>query len=86
MYDGDMVSAEGAYRHFTETLGRSSAGVMAVTAGECRQGQLPVTADPVPFPEHVIIDFRSCSNSEIRVKAKRLTRAAENRGWQYGGP
>ena len=49
-------------------------------------GQLPVTPDPTPFPEHVVIDFGSCSNSEIRTKAKRLTNAAEDRGWKYRNP
>ncbi len=39
--------------------------------------------NPAPFPEHVVIDFDACSNSQIRTKAKRLTQAAEARGWQY---
>ena len=86
VYDGGMVSAGDAFRHYTETLDRSSAGVMAVTAAECRQEQLSVVPDPTPFPEHVVIDFGSCSNSEIKTKARRLTIVAEKRGWQYGGP
>lgn len=86
VYDGDKVSPEGSFRHFTEKLSLSSAGVMAVTMAECRQEELPVIPDPAPFPEHVVIDFISCSNSEIRTKAKLLTKAAENRGWQYQDP
>lgn len=83
VYDGDKVSPEGSFRHYTEKLSLSSAGVMAITVAECRQEELPVIPDPAPFPEHVIVDFSSCSNSEIRTKAKLLTKAAENRGWQY---
>ena len=86
VYDGDKVSPEESFRHFTEKLSLSSAGVMAVTMAECRQEELPVIPDPARFPEHVVIDFSSCSNSEIKTKAKLLTKAAENRGWQYQDP
>lgn len=86
VYDGDRVSAEGSFRHYTETLRLPSVGVVAVTVGECRQERLPVTPDPTPFPEHVVIDFRSCSNTEIRDKSKYLADVAKRRGWQYGGP
>lgn len=86
VYDGDKVSPEGSFRHYTEELRLLSAGVMAVAVAECRQEELPVISDPAPFPEHVIIDFSSCSNSEIKTKAKLLTKAAESRGWQYQAP
>ena len=86
VYDGDRVSPEVSYRHFTENLGLVSDGVVAVTVGECLREQLRVAPDPTPFPEHVVIDFRSYSNAESRVKARHLTIVAEKRGWQYGGP
>ena len=56
---------------------------MALTVAECGKQELPVTPDPEPFPEHVVIDFRDCSNADIKTKAKYLTRAAVLRGWQY---
>ena len=83
VYDGDQIPPQQAYTHYTETLMLNSAGVMAVTVAECQRQQLPVLPDPVPFPEHVLVDFRALSNSEIKTKSKHLTQAARLRGWQY---
>jgi len=83
VYDGDQTSAEDSWRHYTEKLKFSSIGVMAVTVAECEEQNLPIVPDPEPFPEHVIIKFDDCSNSQIEKKAKKLTRTAEARGWQY---
>ena len=83
VYDGDQISAEDAWSHYVKELRLSSDGVVAVTVSECDKQDLPVTPDPAPFPEHVVIEFDGCSNSQIRTKAKLLTRIAETRGWQY---
>jgi hypothetical protein len=83
VYDGDQMTAERAWVHFTSDLGRSSVGVLAVTVQECREQELPVVADPQPFPEHVIVDYSRFSENEIKSKAKRLKATAETRGWQY---
>ena len=83
MYDGDQMTPQQAYTHYTQLLMLNSVGVMAVTVAECEQQQLPVLPDPVLFPEHVLVDFRAFSNSEIKTKAKHLTQAARLRGWQY---
>ncbi len=83
VYDGDQMTAQQAYCHYTHKLGLTSVGVMALTVAECGKQELPVTPDPEPFPEHVVIDFRDCSNADIKTKAKYLTRAAVLRGWQY---
>ncbi len=83
VHDGDRMAAEEAYRHYTEQLGLTSSGVMALTVQECQQQSLPVTPDPEPFPEHVVIEFLSYSNAEIVAKAKQLTKAARLRGWLY---
>ena len=80
-HDGDQMTAEDAYRHYTQQLGLTSAGVIALTVQECQQQALAVTPDPEPFPEHVLIDFLSYSNAEIVAKAKHLTRVAMLRGW-----
>ena len=82
-YDGAKITLEDSYLHYTGTLGLTSVGVVAVSVTECRNESLPVVPDPKPFPEHVVIDFGSCSNAEIKSKAKRLTEAARFRGWQY---
>ena len=83
VYDGDQMTAEDAWGHYTGSLGHSSVGVMAVTVCECQSLNLLVESDPKPFREHVVIKFDGCSGSQIDKKAKHLKRAAESRGWQY---
>lgn len=83
MYDGDQMTPRQAYTHYTRLLVLNSVGVMAVTVAECGQQKLPVVPDPVSFPEHILVDFRAFSNSDIKTKAKHLTQAAHLRGWQY---
>ncbi len=83
VYDGDQISAKDAWSHYTKKLGSRSIGVLAVTVAECEELDLSVVPDPNPFPEHVVIQFDGFSNSQIGKKAKRLTRTAESRGWQY---
>ena len=83
VYDGDQVSAQDSWAHYTEELGHTSVGVMAVTVGECEAHGLPAEPDPKPFPEHVLIKFDDCSNPQIEKKAKHLKKFAETRGWQY---
>ncbi len=83
VYDGDQISAEDAWHHYCKNPRVSSIGVMAVTVSECDKQDLPVTPDPAPFPEHVVIEFDGYSNSQIKTKAKLLTQVSEARGWQY---
>lgn len=83
VYDGDQVTPEQAWRHFTEELELRSIGVVAVTVEECAARELPVIPDPRPFKAHVLIDFAGLSDNAIRKKAKYLKTAAEARGWRY---
>lgn len=83
VYDGDMVTAEDAWRHYADNLGFSSIGVLAVTVNECKALELSAEADPEPFPAHAVIKFDDLSNSQIEKKAKYLRRDAMARGWQY---
>lgn len=83
VYDGDQISPVDSWRHYTEDSGLLSAGVVAVTVGECGKHDLPVEPDPGPFPEHVLIKFDNCSNSQIKNKARYLNIAAKRRGWLY---
>jgi hypothetical protein len=82
-YDGDRISPENAWEHYTEKLGHASVGVMAVTVEECDKQELPARPDPTPFPEHVVIDFTGKSESQIRQISKRLKAFAESRDWLY---
>lgn len=83
VYDGDQINAESAWKHFTSEPACSSAGVMAVTQGQCLNLELVVIADGVPFPEHVSIDYSAFAKSEIEKKAKVLKGHAQARGWLY---
>lgn len=83
VYNGDMITPRSSWDHFTGTLRRLSAGVMSVTVGECAHQELPAASDPMPFPEHAVIDFTGFAENEIKKKAKHLRAAAEHRGWQY---
>lgn len=40
-YDGDRITAENSWRHYTRELGFRSAGVLAVTVGECEARAFP---------------------------------------------
>ncbi|MDE0448052.1 MAG: hypothetical protein OXH96_15420 [Spirochaetaceae bacterium] len=83
VYDGELITAQNSYMHYTVRLGFSSLGVVAVTPAECGKLDLRVNSDPIPFPEHAVIDFRGYSNNQITSKAKYLKDAAVTRGWEY---
>lgn len=83
VYDGDQIGPPEAWEHYTEELQLESAGVVSVSCQDCSTEQLPVEADPAPFPEHAVIVFNGFSSTEITKKAKKLKSAAEQRGWQY---
>lgn len=82
-YDGDLISAENSWVHYTTTLQLSSVGTLAVTVMECKQQELPAVPDPEPFPEHAVIDFTGLGTNQVENKSKKLKAAAESRGWKY---
>ena len=83
-YDGDLITAEDSWKHYTGQLMLSSVGSVSVTVSECGEQELPVIPDPASFPEHVLIDFRGLTRREIEQKADALKKAANARGWQFG--
>lgn len=83
VYDGDQIQALAAWRHFIDTTGYQSVGVMAVSYSECLDEKLTVNPDGIPFKEHVSINFSEFSRSDIEKKSKFLTRKAQIRGWLY---
>lgn len=83
VYDGEQIGAEVAWRHYTQTLGFSSIGVLGVTVNECQSLELSVELDPAPFPEHVVIIFGTLTNSQIEKKSKQLRTIAMDRGWMF---
>lgn len=83
VYDGDQIQPQAAWQHFTQNPACNSAGVLAVSKGECDGEQLPVVADGVPFPEHCYLDYSAFDKNTIEKKAKALSRFAQSRGWLF---
>ncbi len=83
VYDGDLISPQNAWQHFTTLLGYASIGVMGVTVGECGGLNLPARSEPQPFPEHAVVDFSALGASVIEKTAKLLKARAEQRDWLY---
>jgi hypothetical protein len=83
VYDGDQITADNSWSHFTSQPNCKSVGVMAVTVDECVAEALSVRPDPKPFPEHVVIDFTGLTNNQCEKNSKKLKAKAEARGWQY---
>ena len=87
VYDGDQISPQDAYEHFTNPppgLGQKAVGVLAVAVAECESLNLIVNPDPLAgFPQHAVIDFNEISGSRVRRTARQLNKSANERGWQY---
>ena len=83
VYDGDQITAEASWNHYTYQLNNRSVGVVAVTVQECQTYGLPIIDDPQEFAEHVLIDLRGFSRKRTKDEAKRLTAYANARGWLY---
>jgi hypothetical protein len=83
-YDGDQITAENSWMHFTNELCNSSVGVMGLTVGECQQQQLNTIPDAKTYPEHVLIDFTTHdTEKKIKTISKQLRSFADSRGWLY---
>ena len=83
MYDGDLISPEKAWEHYSTVLHLSSAGIISVTVEECHIQALQVLSAPEHFPEHVLIDFTVIASNRIVSVTKFLKYAAETRGWLF---
>ena len=87
VYDGDNITPEDAWIHYTEVERLTSAGVIAVTIEECEQSGLRVSHDPTPDnPEHITIDFNGLSRGQARRMARKLATLANERGWLFRPP
>jgi hypothetical protein len=83
VYDGDQITAEESWKHYTDILGLNSYGTLAITISECNNVQLSVIPDPNPFPEHAYIDFGGLSGNQIKNKSKYLRSVSNSRGWVF---
>jgi len=80
VYDGDQATPEQSFVHYTVDFGFLSAGVWAVTSGEC--GNIGLSSHPDPIegsPAHAYIDFGSRAEKDCRKLAKRLKELALSR-------
>jgi len=82
VYDGDKITAEAAWTHYTNVLTFKSAGVLAVSLSETKSQVLDVVADGIPFPEHCSVDFTGLAEADVKSKSKLLASYAAARGWQ----
>lgn len=81
VYDGDQISPEASYRHYTETLELPSKGVWTVAGAESTGLGLVHVPDPLPeSPAHAVIDFGQRPEKECRKLSKRLRDYAVQRG------
>jgi hypothetical protein len=84
VYDGDQITPEASYRHYTEELNLESVGVWAVTGVEVVSAGLKHRPDPVDGnPAHAVVDFDALTEKECRKLAKRLRNLAIERGSLY---
>ncbi|MBI3147476.1 MAG: hypothetical protein HYZ17_03065 [Betaproteobacteria bacterium] len=82
VYDGDQISAEASYCHYTDDLGNPSAGVWGVKCDEVTHAGLASQPDPIipASPAHAYINFGQRADKECRKLAKKLKEFAIARG------
>lgn len=83
VYNGELITPEKSWRHFTLNPLCRSSGVMAVSKSQCDEQEIPVIDDAITFPEHAYLDFSNMSKRDIERKAKVLTSKAQARDWLY---
>ncbi len=83
VYDGDKITPEASWAHYTNTPACKSSGVLAISLQEAQEQELPVIADGMPFPEHCFIDFTALTKRDIEKKAKKLASYAVKRDWLF---
>lgn len=82
-YDGDQITAENSWKHFTNDLGLGSVGVQALSVDELIPHGLKVIPDPKTFKEHCLIDFSPFTDNEAKSKSKELKKTASRRDWLF---
>ena len=83
LYDGDQITAEAAWQHYTRDGARSH-GIGTVTVANATAAGTPAKSDPTDFPEHVLADFSSLAGRKAKqVAAATLCGFANARGWSF---
>lgn len=86
VYDGDLITAEASWTHYTTELKKQSVGAMALSVEEFSLHGLTARPDPEPFPEHAVVDFTGLEERHWRNKSKKLHALAIARGWVFQAP
>jgi len=81
--NGDKMSAGDAWRRFSAQPECMSAGVMAVSQGECLTCAVHVVEDGVPYIEHCYLDFAPFNGNPANRIGKKLAAKAQDRGWLF---
>lgn len=83
-YDGDQISPDDAYTHYTQVLNKHSHSVWALEKRETDSNGVPASPAPLPnFPSHSHVDFSQIAEGAWRKTAKRLKALAIARGCQF---
>ena len=84
VYDGQQITANASFVHYTTVQRLNAFGTVSVTAGEIHSVGLPWRLDPEPFPEHAVIDFTGePTPGKAKAKAHALAELARQRNWTY---
>lgn len=84
VYDGDLITPEASWIHYTTMWKRAAVGTMAVTVDECAAEGISTQPAPLPdCPEHSVVDFTGLSDGQCRAKSKKLQAKAQERNWLY---
>lgn len=84
VYDGEAITPEAAWQHFTRTEKLKSIGVMGLTQDHCLHLGLSVQPSPTPTsPHHMEVGFANLSRKDQEKAAYELKAAAIQRGWLY---
>ena len=83
VYNGDLISPRDAWNHYNAVLGLCSAGVVAITVGECVGLDVLDDYGDETFEEHALIDMRNMSNADLKRTARKLVTLAIMRGWYF---
>jgi len=82
-YDGDPIAAEASWTHYTTVSKKKSVGTTGLPVDECAAENLSARPDPLPFPEHAVVDFTGVEEKHWRTKSKKFQAKALARGWMY---
>jgi hypothetical protein len=87
VYDGDQITPDASFIHYTELLKLASVGTTGISMEECLSNGVEVHLDPltepVPFTEHAVVDFTGLTDNQCRKISKKLQAKALARGWLF---